>query len=260
MLILLPPSETKRSGGLQNIASSDISYAHQLGEVREAVKAALIDVSHDEDAAVQALKLGKKNRGEREYNLSLDASGTMPAIERYTGVLYDSLGALEMTSRARAWVDAHVAIQSALFGLIHAVDVIPAYRVSASSRLPKLGKPLHRLWAQAHYGLLQHTSYALDLRSNDYAALAPLDTLGATQFDVVEVVARGEDGEVRALNHFNKAAKGELVKKLAETSANITSRSDLLAWSEAEGIEITVGDGQGRLRLVTKQAVASATR
>ncbi len=256
MLILLPPSETKRLGGRQHFNAEALAHAPQLREPREAVRVALEEVSRDEEAAVKALKLGKKNRGERKYNLELDESGTMPAIERYTGVLYDALGPPEMTSEARAWVDTHVAIQSALFGLIRASDLIPAYRLSASSRLPAIGKALPRIWADPHRDLLTHTSYALDLRSKDYASLAPLDTLGAAAIDYVDVVARREDGEVRALNHFNKAAKGALVRRLAESSAEITNRADLLAWCDTAGIEMTVGDSPQKLRLITKQHVA----
>ena len=260
MLILLPPSETKRAGGVQDPVLRDLEVSAKLRDIRELVKDALVEVSRDEETAVKALKLGKKNRGEREYNLALDANGTMPAIERYTGVLYDALGAAELTSKAREWVDAHVMVQSALYGLIRASDHIPAYRLSASSRLPALGSPLHRTWIEPHRGVLDGCDYVLDLRSKDYAALAPLDVLGARETDFVEVVARGEDGEVRALNHFNKAAKGELVRKLAESSADISNRVELLAWCDAEGIEMTVGDGPGQLRLITSQTVAAATR
>src|SRR4051794_29716454 len=93
MMILLPPSETKRFGGRQQFLPEALSYAPQLQHARRQVRTALVAVSRGEGGAVQALKLGKKNRGEREYNLQLDSSGAMPAIERYTGVLYDALDA-----------------------------------------------------------------------------------------------------------------------------------------------------------------------
>ena len=268
MHLLLPPSETKRFGGRQPFVPGALSWAESLDSPRQAVREALEAVSRDEDAAVKALKLGVKNRGEREYNLQLETSGAMPVIERYTGVLYDALDVFTVDdevagdtgSKARRWIDEHAFVQSALFGLLRADDEIPAYRLSASSRLPALGGSLARVWAPHHDSVLEGSGYVLDLRSKDYAALAPLGTLGASECDFVEVVSRGDNGEVRALTHFNKAAKGDLVRRLARSTANITTRADLIEWARENGLEIGVADKPSTVRLVTKQGSPAASR
>ncbi len=92
-------------------------------------------VSSEESSARTALKLGPKSIAERFRNLELDTSGTMPAIERYTGVLYDPLGAQTADDSTRSWWFDHVVVQSAMFGPIGAGDPIPAYRLSHDSRL-----------------------------------------------------------------------------------------------------------------------------
>lgn len=260
MRILLPPSETKRVGGERDFAEAALSFDGMLREPRRRVREALEAVSVHEAASTKALKLGKKNQDERLRNLELDTSGAMPAIERYTGVLYDALDADSLGAEARAWLDAHVFVQSALFGLLRAADEIPSYRVSASSRLPELGGALAKQWAGAHSGALADAAYVLDLRSKDYAALAPLSSLGARECDYLDVVARSEDGEVRALNHFNKAAKGDLVRRLALGAPEVRSRADLLAWAAAAGLEISADDDAGTVRLVTEQGVPAASR
>ncbi|MGO3147990.1 MAG: YaaA family protein [Leucobacter sp.] len=259
MLVLLPPSETKRFGGRQQFAYTQLSRDSQLEEVRKRVSEALISVSRDEAAAVKALKLGVKNREEREFNLRLDSSGAMAAIERYTGVLYDAIQIESLDDGARSWIDAHVAVQSALFGLCHADDLIPAYRLSASSRLPKLGAALAKVWAPVHAGVLAGSSYVLDLRSKDYAALAPLHALGALDCDFVEVVTRAHGGEMRALNHFNKTAKGELVRQLAISAPSIENRADLLEWAAENGFEMTAGADPHTLRLISTHTAAHGT-
>ena len=250
MLVLLPPSETKRSGGSGSLDPESLRHADALADARERVRDALEILSRDEASAAKALKLGVKNRGELARNLDLRASGILPAIERYTGVLYDALGAESLDAGARAWIDAHVLIQSALFGLVGAGDGIPAYRLSGSSRLPELGAPLKRVWAEAHAGIdWADAAYVLDLRSKDYAALAPLP---AGAGDALAVAQRSADGAVRALNHFNKAAKGDLVRRLATSGARIRSAEEFIAWAGTQGLEVFRDGDEGVLTLVTE--------
>lgn len=251
MLLLLPPSETKRPGGAGTFDPERLRFSDELTQFRRQVRDALEMLSSDEAAAAKTLKLGVKNRGELAHNRRLGESGVMPAIERYTGVLYDALDVTTLDAASRAWLHDHVAVQSALFGLIGAGDEIPAYRLSASSRLPDLAMPLKRLWSSAHAAIAwDHASdLILDLRSQDYAALAPLPE------DVgwfVHVAQRSADGEVRALNHFNKAAKGDLVRRLAQSRAVMQTLDEFLDWSVASGLEIHVDSGTRVLTLVTE--------
>lgn len=253
MLVLLPPSETKRLGGAGALDPRALHAPEALHAARERVRAALVELSRDEEAAAKSLKLGVKNRGELDHNLRLGSSGVMPAIERYTGVLYDALDVGSLSAPERAWIDAHVMVQSALFGLVRAGDEIPPYRLSAGSRLPQLGAPLKRVWSEAHTRIPRaEDTLLLDLRSKDYAALAPQS--GAY---VLNVVQRAANGEVRALNHFNKAAKGDLVRRLARSGATpggaeIDSVEELLRWSRDEGLEMSVSEADRTVTLVTE--------
>lgn len=249
MLILLPPSETKRSGGEGAFRPRDLWQHATLGETRRLVRSALEELSRDPEAAAKSLKLGAKNRGEIAHNLRLSRSGTMPAIERYTGVLYDALGVDSLDAESRAWIDANVAVQSALFGVVRACDPIPAYRLSGGSRLPELGAPLKRVWQRTHSAIdWSEFGFVLDLRSGDYAALAPVEGPQAYRLQVVQ---RAEGGATRALNHFNKAAKGDLVRRLAASRATIESADDLLRWGVGAGLELSLDSSATELTLVT---------
>lgn len=249
MHILLPPSETKCPGGGDVYSASALSNHRELGAARDAVRTALESLSANREAAERALKLGAKNRSEIERNLSLGTSGALPAIDRYTGVLFDALGAASLGSLERMWLTEHVSIQSALFGLVNAHDAIPAYRLSATTRLPALGTSLKRHWAPAH-AALDWTQYGwlLDLRSQDYAALAPAPEELSVSLLVVE---RSDDGQQRALNHFNKAAKGDLVKRLAQDRPTLDEPSALVEWGFTQGLELNWLPEERRVVLVT---------
>lgn len=256
MRVLLPPSETKRSGGGGVFAPGSLAFAAGLGPARERVRAALEALSADEDAAAKALKLGVKNRGELAHNLALGSSGAMPAVERYTGVLYDALDVASLDAEARAWIDRRVLVQSALFGLAAAHDPIPAYRLSASTRLDGLGAPLKRVWREAHESVdWASLGWILDLRSQDYAALAPLPA-GAGAF--LHVAQRDADGTARALNHFNKAAKGLLLRRLAESGADVDDLDGLASWAADAGLELEIDPAAGEATLVLPQREAGA--
>ncbi|MDY0830480.1 peroxide stress protein YaaA [Microbacterium sp. BG28] len=247
MLVLLPPSETKRAGGLGAPWSAAGLRLPELAPQREAVVSALVELSRDEDAAAKVLKLSARQRGEVAVNAALRSSPTMPAIDRYTGVLFDALDASSLDPRARRWLGEHVLIHSAPFGPVGALDPIPGYRLGAGASLPGLA-PLRRHWSAPVTSALGDTGspFILDLRSEAYVALGPVPAGSASAY--VRVVTTGADGEVRALNHFNKHAKGSLVRRLAEERPRIASRSAFLHWTEGAGIAVTDGEN-GELHL-----------
>ena len=200
MRILLPPSETKALGGeFDSLAKNPITDS--LSFHRESVINALLELCKDRESAVKALKLGPKQLEDVSMNREILTSPTMPAIERYTGVLYDALKA-----------DGEVAgeslyIQSSLFGLIPAKTLIPYYRLSWDSKLPGLNLKKH--WREAHQDYFQDSDETLDMRSKSYQELAPV-TRGKSW--VVEVLVEYSDGSRKPLNHFNKKAKGVFAK------------------------------------------------
>src|SRR5690625_3754931 len=65
--------------------------------------------------------------------------------EVYTGVLFQALDYAGLTDLGRRRAAEHLAITSALWGLVRPGDQIPAYRLSAGMKLPGLGS-LTTLW------------------------------------------------------------------------------------------------------------------
>jgi cytoplasmic iron level regulating protein YaaA (DUF328/UPF0246 family) len=232
LLILLPPSETKRPGGVGiSIDKAAIIWA-ALDEVRAQVITVLQQVSADQDLAVKALKLGKRSAAEATKNLSLWTAPTMPALERYTGVLYDALNYEELSTHALQRAERQLFIQSALFGLLPAMEKIPDYRLSADSKLP--GINLKSLWTEGHQAVWPRLlGPILDMRSESYVALNPVPSERESYF--VEVV---DQAQGRALNHFNKKAKGAFVKSALENG--LDSIADVAKVASETGLEAKV--------------------
>lgn len=229
MLLLLPPSETKRDGGAEgtSLQLGALSFP-ELAPQRRAALAALRRVSSSVAGATQALRLSPTQRFEVQRNRAVRTSPVLPALERYTGVLYDALDAGGLDPAARAFAQRRVVIHSALFGLIRGSDPIPAYRLSHDARLP--GLTLRRLWAPAITASLDRVpGLVLDLRSESYVHLGPAP--GAWFVRVVSP-------EGRALNHFNKHGKGAFVRAVAEAGVDHDDVDALLAWARDAGVPL----------------------
>ena len=232
MLVLLPPSETKVSGGEPgtSLDLDRLSFQSQ-NPLRRELLGQVIELSLDEDAALRALKLGPKGAPEVQRNREVLSSPVMPALERYTGVLFDHLDAASLGGEATQWVWNSVAIGSALFGLIRASDPIPAYRLSYDSKVS--GGPLAHQWAEVAPQVWSEVpGFVLDLRSEGYRKLAPVPEDRGV---FVVLVTDGPVGSRKALGHANKPVKGALVRELARSGALLDSVDDVVSWGEAHG-------------------------
>ncbi|MCO1576597.1 peroxide stress protein YaaA [Crossiella sp. SN42] len=210
MLVLLPPSETKAPGGDGPALAVDGLFAPELNPVREKLVDALVELSADVPASLAALGLSARQTGEVERNAELRRAPTLPALRRYTGVLYDALDVAAFTKAELARANARLAVGSALFGVLAAGDRIPAYRLSGGSVLPAIG-PLGSLWRPAlEPALAAVHGLVVDLRSGVYANLAKVP--GAVAVRVLTEDARGKRTVV---SHHNKSHKGRLARALA---------------------------------------------
>jgi cytoplasmic iron level regulating protein YaaA (DUF328/UPF0246 family) len=232
MLIVVPPSETKVSGGRDGSALDLDALSFQAqNPLRRSLVDQLVMLAGNQEASLKALKLGPKGLPEVARNAELLSSPVMPAISRYTGVLYDAVGLASLEPVGRKHLDSSVAIFSALFGLIRASDYIPAYRLSWDSALPA-GKPA-RQWAESGVDVWAEVpDFVLDLRSEGYRALAPVP---AERGVFVNLVQPGRLGSRRALGHANKASKGALVRALVSDQVRLSSAAELVAWGQSAG-------------------------
>jgi uncharacterized protein len=216
----------------------------ELTGVRASLVEALVELAGDLPAARAALGLSTAQDDEVKRNAELLGAPTMPALERYTGVLYDALDVRSLTRAQRARADRRLAVGSALFGVVRGTDRIPAYRLSAGSGLPGL-PTLRAVWRPALGPVLAAVDeLVVDLRSGAYAALAPVP--GAVTLDVL---SERRDGTRAVVSHFNKAHKGRVARLLATTTGEPGDVIRLRALLRRAGLHVE-HDGATALTLV----------
>ncbi|MGH3938110.1 MAG: peroxide stress protein YaaA [Pseudonocardiaceae bacterium] len=233
MLVLLPPSETKAPGGDGPPLRLDELSHPELTATRRKLVDELVELAGQDVAGLTALGLSERQYGELERNAMLWTAPTLPALRRYTGVLYDALdvGSLRPAERARA--GARLAVASALFGLLRADDPVPAYRLSAASSLPGLGT-VRMVWRPVLPALLAGlTGLVVDLRSAAYIMLGPVPDAVT-----VRVICEDGRGRRRTVSHHNKAHKGRLARLLAMAPREVTDIAGVVRVARRAGLEV----------------------
>lgn len=235
MIVLLPPSETKRTGGDGPPVRLDILSSPKLTPLRQSLIDELVALAADPPACRTALGISASQDAEIERNAALWQAPTMPAIERYTGVLYDALDIGSLRGAAATRARARLAVGSALFGLLRADDPVPAYRLSASSKLP--GQPgLAKRWRPLLEPVLADIAaheLIVDLRSGSYAGLGRIPDAVR-----VQVLAEHADGHRTVVSHFNKAHKGHLARALAGSRAEPSDAAAVAAVARRHGMNM----------------------
>lgn len=235
MIVLLPPSETKRAGGDGPALGLESLSFPELAPLRTALLDELVELAADKSACRRALGLSASQDADIARNAELRRAPTLPAIDRYTGVLYDALDVGSLHGAAASRARARLAVGSALFGLLRADDAVPAYRLSATSKLP--GRPtLAARWRPVLEPVLARLAaedLVVDLRSGSYASLGRLPDAVR-----VDVVAERADGQRSVVTHFNKAHKGRLARILATTRSEPADAAAVAAVARRAGMRV----------------------
>ncbi|MFZ9083914.1 MAG: YaaA family protein [Ilumatobacteraceae bacterium] len=212
LAILLPPSEGKAEGGrTPRWKAGSGTFGSALRRPRAEVVAALL-AAKGGDAKLLGVS-GQHLARAQESNRELDGAPTVPACERYTGVVWGHLSPDTLSAKARTRAVDSVVVVSGLLGLVGFDDPVPDYRVKMGASLKPMGK-LSTWWRDPLSTTLNDWAdgrVVIDLLPNEHrAAWTPGDSM--REHVVVSFVEKS--GKVAG--HDAKAAKGLLARHLLE--------------------------------------------
>ena len=249
MLIVLPPSEGKTAPADGPSLDLDALSFPRLHRTRDQVARALVRLASTRRAA-EVLGLGPTQQDAIDVDARLFEVPCAPAGAVYTGVLFGELDLPSLDDAATARAGASVVVASALFGLVRVGDLIPAYRLSGTVTLPRLG-PVAGRWRPVVPRVLDEETgdgLLVDLRSGTYVGLGKPGPDLARRTATVRVLHE-QDGRRTVVSHFNKATKGRLVRALLTEGAEPTDVDGLAsAWRD---LGWTVEQDGTRLDVVT---------
>ncbi len=225
-VVLLPPSEGKAEGGTPRTKWKPASgtFGRALGSKRAEVATALARLRGG-DAALLGVG-GTHLERAREANRSLIGAPTLPAAERYTGVVWDHLDLASMSAAQRDRALPRIIVPSGLLGACLAGDPVPDYRLKMGARPIGFGGTMAKWWRGAVSAAINDYaagSLVIDLLPAEHrAAFAPDRDVVADYIALDLVTPTGKAG-----GHDAKAAKGLLARHLLLFSPMIASRKDL---------------------------------
>ena len=243
-LILLPPSEGKSSGGHgPSINLPSLSF-DQLNPTRVLMMKALVQLSGKPRVAQKLLGVkGSALEKARADNVAVSNSPTALAIERYTGVMYDSIDHVSLDDSAKKVFGENTIIMSGLFGVLRPFDFIPSYKLKMGAKLRRntacstIWKPLvTKVLAEITAGRV-----VWDLLPREHLAAWDHSKIAVRNRFTVKFLEANADGQLRTVNHWSKLLKGALIRHLVsnpEQAGSTELISELLAnFSHPEGYE-----------------------
>jgi len=207
MKILIPPSEGKAKIKSGEVRFSETNFKYER-EVNQVVR--LLELIDDEDlSSVYGTSAEKASLFHRQ-NQDVFNSYCAPAIERYTGVVYEHINWATLSDSAKDYMEKYVYIFSGLFGLLTPKTLIPDYKL----KMNVLSLQYH--WNPVLTEALKDEKDIIDLLPQVHRkAYTPnKENVFPVDFQITN------KGKKSAAGHFGKAVKGEFIRYIAEN--NIT--------------------------------------
>ncbi len=210
MLILLPPSEWKQSWWEYLNQNSESSQKLLSWNTEQSLEIA-------SSASEKDLKCtGKRYAEAIVLNKITEQWPFLPAIERYSGVMYSAINYQGMSSAWQHFFNQHIGILSGLYGFVRPQDKIANYKLPVNTQLKhfwkeKLTKYLNSI----------ESELIIDLLPWSYHAMIDWKKI---QAKVVQVERHNPDGT--KVSHGVKKIKGEWLHKLCEQQGEGYDRNE----------------------------------
>lgn len=152
-------------------------------------------------------------------------SGLTPAVMAYDGSVFRHLAPETLSSGEREYLDEHLRILSAFYGVLRPFDGIVPYRLEMKSRFGINGADdLYGFWGSSLYEAVRDGSgVIINLASKEYSLCIEKQLRPGDRFVTVEFCEL-EGGRLRSKATYAKMARGEMLRYMAENRVTDPAR------------------------------------
>jgi len=208
MKILIPPSEGKAKIKSLDILFKDTDF--KFSKYTQQIVDLLCLIENEDLTSVYGTSQEKAIMFHRQ-NQDIFNSKCVPAIERYTGVVYDHIDWSSLSKKSQEYMKQHIIIFSGLFGLLAPDTLIPDYKLKMNVL------SLKNLWKPIISESLEGEDIIFDLLPQVHRK-AYTPTKNTIQIDFLVK----KQGKTSAAGHFGKAVKGQFIRFLAQNQIKKT--------------------------------------
>ncbi len=214
MKILIPPSEGKAKVRPLDILFKDTNF--EFAKYTQQIVDLLCLIENEDLTSVYGTTQEKAMMFHRQ-NQDAFNSKCVPAIERYTGVVYNHIEWNTLSKKSKNYMQKHILIFSGLFGLLTPETLIPDYKLKMNVL------SLKSLWGPIISNYLKDEDIIFDLLPQVHRK-AYKPNKNTIQIDFLVQ----SKGKTSAAGHFGKAVKGQFIRFLAQNQ--ITKINDFKAF------------------------------
>ena len=214
MKILIPPSEGKAKVRPLDILFKDTNF--EFAKYTQQIVDLLCLIENEDLTSVYGTTQEKAMMFHRQ-NQDAFNSKCVPAIERYTGVVYNHIEWNTLSKKSKNYMQKYILIFSGLFGLLTPETLIPDYKLKMNVL------SLKSLWGPIISNYLKDEDIIFDLLPQVHRK-AYKPNKNTIQIDFLVQ----SKGKTSAAGHFGKAVKGQFIRFLAQNQ--VTKINDFKAF------------------------------
>ena len=207
MKLLIP---TAKEMNLDTLEKTGNPVSNETQEVIDA----LASLSLEELASLYKISEERASEEEKRIQaLKSDTAKTYPALNLFDGLMYRNIRRTDWTETEAAYVQDHLLITSALYGVIPAHTSIAPHRLDFLMKLKVQGKSLKPFWKAVYDQALQEEELIISLLSSEFETVFSKEIQNRM---VTFKFFEEKNGQLKVHSTISKKARGAFVTALLE--------------------------------------------
>ncbi len=150
---------------------------------------------------------------ERIQALKNGIANSYPALHLFDGLMYRNIKRENLTKKEQAYLEKHLMITSALYGVIPAFAPIAPHRLDFLMKLKVAGKSLKSHWQAAYEKSIKDEELIFSLLSSEFETVFPKEV---REKMVTFKFMEERDGKLKIHSTISKKARGSFLTTLME--------------------------------------------